>query len=204
MNIKAHWEKVYKKNAPTEVGWYQAHPSRSLEFILKSGIGKEANIIDVGGGASLLVDNLLKQGFRHITVMDIASGAIQHAKARIGDQAGGVGWLEADVLQFQSHQKFDLWHDRAVFHFLTEPEDRRKYIQVLNDALTLEGNLIISTFSLDGPPKCSGLRVMRYSPESLSEEIGANFRLIESVEEAHVTPSGVEQKFIFCRFRKTV
>ena len=202
MDRKAHWERIYRENAPTEVGWYQDRPNQSLSLISATGIGKESNIIDVGGGASVLVDYLLDNGFKNITVLDISSASIEHAKTRLGDRAPGINWIVADILGFKLPQKFDLWHDRAVFHFLTDAGDRRKYIQAMKEAITSDGHLIISTFSLKGPPKCSGLDVRRYSPESLCREFGSDFQFIESVDESHITPSGITQMFVYCRFRR--
>ncbi len=202
MDRKTHWERIYRENEPTEVGWYQDRPRRSLSMISASGIGKESNIIDVGGGASALVDGLLDDGFKNITVLDISSASIDHTKTRLGDRAAGINWIVADILEITFPRKFDLWHDRAVFHFLTDAGDRRKYIQAMNEALTSDGHLIISTFALKGPPKCSGLNVMRYNPEFMCREIGSDFQLIESVDESHITPSGITQKFVYCRFKR--
>ena len=202
MNRKAHWEKIYTEKVATEVSWYQAQPKLSLELILKTDIQKDANIIDVGGGASVLVDHLLDHDFEHITVLDVSSAAIEQARSRLGHRASKVAWIEADALLFKPPHKFDVWHDRAVFHFLTEAADRRKYIKTLNDTLTSNGHLIISTFALEGPPKCSGLDVMRYNPETLSKELGNNFTLMESCDENHLTPWKMEQKFVYCRFKR--
>ncbi|MBI5184764.1 MAG: class I SAM-dependent methyltransferase [Nitrospinae bacterium] len=157
-------------------------------------------MIDVGGGASVLVDELVEKGFENVTVLDISTASLNQAKSRLGKHAQKISWIEADVTGFEPDRKFDLWHDRAVFHFLTDANDRDKYVKVMNQALAPGGHLIIASFALDGPPKCSGLEVVRYSPESLAKEIGRNFELKDAVEELHVTPSGMPQKFIYCRF----
>jgi ubiquinone/menaquinone biosynthesis C-methylase UbiE len=201
-NCKEHWEGVYKTKAPTEVGWYQADPKQSLALIAATGIGQTQKIIDIGGGASLLVDKLLEKGFENVTVLDISPAALSQAKSRLEKHAQKISWIEADITEFEPGQEFDLWHDRAVFHFLTDANDRKKYVKVMSQAVVPGGHLIIATFALDGPLKCSGLEVVRYSPESLVKEIGRNFELKDAVEEAHVTPSGVRQEFIYCRFKR--
>lgn len=201
---KSHWENIYSVKAPTEVSWYQPHPATSLELINRTGIAKAAQIIDVGGGASTLVDDLLSQGFGHITVLDIASAALEKSQARLGTRATSVTWVEADITQASlppSH--YDLWHDRAVFHFLTDAKDRRSYIKALERSLKPSGHLIVATFAPDGPKKCSRLDIVRYSPDELRGEFGDDFRLIESTDEAHQTPFGTEQRFIYCHFQKT-
>jgi len=202
LNQKDHWERVYKKNASTEVGWYQAYPERSLKLINDTGVGADGSIIDIGGGTSTLAGHLLDQGYRQITVLDLSGNAIEKAKLQLGEKSGRINWIEADVTKYSFMEKYDIWHDRAVFHFLTEAEDREGYKNSLDHALRLNGHLIISTFSPDAPPKCSGLSVVRYSPEALQNELGDNFILVESLVEDHVTPSGVKQNFIFCRFIK--
>ncbi|MBI5185640.1 MAG: class I SAM-dependent methyltransferase [Nitrospinae bacterium] len=201
-NCKDHWEGIYKTKIPTEVGWYQADPKQSLDLIAAAGIGRTQKIIDIGGGASLLVDKLMEKGFEDVTVLDISPAALNQAKSRLGKNAQKISWIEADITGFEPDRKFDLWHDRAVFHFLTDADDRKKYVKVMNLAVAPGGHLIIATFALDGPPKCSGLEVVRYSPESLAKEIGRNFELKDAVEELHVTPSGMPQKFIYCRFKR--
>ena len=201
-NRKDHWERVYQKQSPTEVGWYQAYPERSLKLINNSCVGAICRIIDVGGGTSILSEHLLYQGYTRITVLDISGNSIQRAKSQLGEKSSRITWIEADVTKHSLVEQYDIWHDRAVFHFLTKPEDRKGYINSLNQALKLNGHLIIATFSLDAPPKCSGLSVVRYSPETLENELRDNFNLVEFFLENHVTPSGVSQNFIFCRFVK--
>lgn len=202
MDRKAHWEETYSTNAANELGWYQAHPTTSLRLIESTGVVKTASIIDVGGGDSTLADFLLDQGFEHVTVLDISSAALERAKARLGDRARLVTWIEADVTGFRSSKRYDVWHDRAVFHFLVDAEDRRRYIQTMNGAVSANGHVIIATFALDAPPKCSGLDVVRYSPESLSAEVGQAFELVETLDEVHVTPAGTKQRFIYCRLTR--
>jgi len=199
---KSHWENVYTNKSPAEVSWYQLEPVVSLQLIASTGISRAGKIIDVGGGASVLVDKLLDQGFGDLTVLDISSKALDYAKKRLGNRAGAVKWIEADVTEFEPSEKYDLWHDRAVFHFLTSEEDRKKYLQNMNKALNPGGQVIIAAFSLDGPLKCSGLDVERYSPEKMNNQLGNAFELVKSADEGHMTPWGKEQKFTYCYFRK--
>ena len=203
-NRKSHWESIYTTKAPTEVSWYQPHPYTSLEFIASAGVKKRSEIIDVGGGASTLVDDLLFSGFQHITVLDIASAALEESKSRLGELASSVTWLEADITQVTLPQSnYDLWHDRAVFHFLTDAKDRLSYKKAVEESLKSGGHLIVATFAPDGPKKCSGLDTVRYSPDELRKEFGDKFRLVESAGQAHQTPFGTEQRFIYCHFQKT-
>jgi ubiquinone/menaquinone biosynthesis C-methylase UbiE len=200
---KSHWENIYAEKLPTQVSWYQEHLQMSLQFIERAGIGKSAHIIDVGGGASALVDDLLERGFKHITVLDVSSKAIDLARARLGYHADKVTWIEADITQVKlPKNQYDLWHDRAVFHFLTSAEDRQNYVELIKNSLKPNGHIIMATFALDGPPRCSGSDVVRYSPDSLIEEFGADFELIETASEEHLTPSGTKQKFVYCYLRK--
>ena len=201
-NRKDHWERVYQKYSSTEVGWYQACPERSLKLIHNTGAGIDSSIIDVGGGTSMLSEHLLDQGYKKIAVLDISGNSIEKAKSQLGEKSGEINWIEADVTKYSFMEQYDIWHDRAVFHFLTKAEDRKGYIKSLIQALKLNGHLIIATFSLDAPSKCSGLSVVRYSPETLQNELGDNFILTEALVKAHVTPSGVKQNFIFFRFIK--
>jgi 2-polyprenyl-3-methyl-5-hydroxy-6-metoxy-1,4-benzoquinol methylase len=201
---KAHWENIYSVKAPTEVSWYQPHPATSLELINRTGITRAAQIIDVGGGASTLVDDLLSQGYSNITVLDIASAALEKSQARLGTRATSVSWIAADITQASlPPAHYDLWHDRAVFHFLTDAKDRQSYTRAVEESLKPGGHLIVATFASDGPKKCSGLDIVRYSPDELRGEFGDTFQLIESVDEAHQTPFGSEQRFIYCHFQKT-
>lgn len=202
MNPKSHWEQVYQTKSSTDVSWYQTLPSLSLKLIASTGIEKGDGVIDVGGGASVLVDCLLDAGYQNLAVLDISAAAIRHAKDRLGQRASAVEWYEADVTTFHSPRRFAIWHDRAVFHFLTNSVDRRNYARVLKETLCPNGHLIIATFALTGPPKCSGLDVMRYDAKLLCSEIGDEFALLETHDETHTTPWNAEQKFIYCRFRR--
>lgn len=203
MERKSHWETVYTTKPPTEVSWYQAHPQKSLELIKRTGVSEEAGIIDVGGGASNLVDHLLDSGFQNLTMLDIASAALELAKARLGARAESVEWIEADITQaVLPTARYDVWHDRAVFHFLTDAESRRRYIDAVERSLKPGGHLIVATFAAEGQLKCSGLNVVGYDPRKLHDEFGDGFELIEGVNEVHRTPSGTTQKFIYCRCRK--
>lgn len=200
---KNHWENVYKTKLPEQVSWFQSHLAKSLELIVESGIDKRDRIIDVGGGASTLVDDLLTKGYGNLAVLDISAAALHKSKERLGERADKITWIEADILKFDFQENsFDLWHDRAVFHFLTEPDERKKYIKALERALKPEGFFIIASFNLEGPSKCSGLDVMRYNPETLSQELGSDFLFLESMNEQHQTPSSAFQSFIYCIFKK--
>ena len=200
---KAHWDKLYTSKKPTEVSWHQTHLEKSLDLVRAAGVNESARIIDVGGGASTLVDDLLAAGFRHVTVLDIASTAIRNARERLGQRADEVAWLEADItrVELQAH-RYDVWHDRAVFHFLTDATDRRRYLETVNHAVKPGGHVIVATFGPHGPLQCSGLDIVRYSPEGLRREFGADYRLVQSVTEDHVTPAGRHQEFIYCYCRK--
>jgi ubiquinone/menaquinone biosynthesis C-methylase UbiE len=202
MERKTHWEQVYRTTPAGELGWHQAHPTMSLNLIESTGVHKTGHLLDVGGGDSPLVDHLLDQGFEHVTVLDISAATLERAKARLGDRARLVTWIEGDITDFRSSRKYDLWHDRAVFHFLTEAEDREKYRETMNRVLSPEGHVIIATFAYEAPPTCSGLPVVRYSPQFLAVAIGNDFDLIESSEELHRTPGGKQQPFIYCRFMR--
>ena len=197
---KAHWERIYETKASRELSWYEAYPETSLRLITNVGLDPVARIIDVGAGESLLVDQLLDLGFRNVTVLDVSRHALARAQARLAERRDMVRWISCDVTTFRAQTTFDLWHDRAAFHFLTDPEDRERYIDAMRRSLTDDGHLIMATFSLAGPPKCSGLEVVRYSPQSLAREVGSDFQLAESIEQMHVTPGGAKQAFIFCRF----
>lgn len=203
MEIKTHWENIYQTKASTQVSWYQAHAYLSLHFIQQTSIDQTGQILDVGGGTSPLVDDLLASGFKHITVLDISAAALRAAQQRLGARAAEVTWVEADITQASlPYQGYDVWHDRAVFHFLTQPNDRQRYVQAVQYAVKPGGHVIVATFALDGPLQCSGLEVRRYDSESLHQEFGDNFQLTNSTREVHSTPFGTEQKFIYCYCRK--
>lgn len=197
-----HWNNVYQSKAPSEVSWYQSSPDVSLTLIRNSGVALSNRILDVGGGASLLAEALLRRGHMAITVVDIAMPALDAAKRRLGSDAARIDWVVADVTGWHPEDGCDVWHDRAVFHFLVEPEDRRGYMAALRTALSLGGTVILATFALDGPERCSGLPVRRYSPEMLAAELGDGFALVETIREDHLTPTGAMQRFVYCRFRR--
>jgi ubiquinone/menaquinone biosynthesis C-methylase UbiE len=202
-DLKSHWEKVYQDKKPDEVSWYQPRPEVSLALISDLSLPKDAKIIDIGGGTSTLVDHLLDQGYRRISILDISSRALMVAKKRLGERAANIIWIEGDVTSIKlPDDSYDLWHDRAVFHFLTHSDDRKRYLENLNRSLHPNGTVIISTFSLKGPNRCSGLDVVRYSAETLQTELGADYRLITSKEESHRTPFGTQQEFIYCVFKR--
>lgn len=203
MERKDHWENIYQSKSVKEVSWFQEHADLSLNFIKKANGNLDANIIDVGGGASVLVDNLIANGYRNITVVDISEHALSIARERIGEQATNISWVAGDVttIIFPKHH-FDIWHDRAVFHFLTDPADRQRYVENMINFVKPGGHVIVATFSLNGPTKCSGLDIIQYSPEKLQNEFGEGFSIVNHVEEKHKTPSGGEQQFIYCSFVK--
>lgn len=203
MENKHHWQNVYESKNATAVSWFQEHAALSLALIRYSAIANDAAIIDVGGGASTLVDDLLAENFQAITVLDLAASALMVAQHRLGQRAQHVTWQAADITQADlPNNHYALWHDRAVFHFLTTPEQRRMYVQKAEQSLKAEGYLLIATFGPDGPLQCSGLPIVRYSPETLQAELGAGFILREQRTEAHLTPSGNTQHFIYCLFQK--
>ena len=203
MDTKTHWQNIYSQKKSNEVSWFKSHLDLSLRIFANAGLNPSSHIIDVGAGASTLVDDLIGYGVKSITVLDISSEALAVSKARLGQRASGVEWIEADITRAKLRKEYyDIWHDRAVFHFLTDAEDRRRYVAVMTEALKLQGQLVMATFSLDGPPRCSGLNIVRYSPQTLQDELGKGFRLIEALEEEHQTPFNTTQKFIYCRFKK--
>ena len=197
---KDHWERQYAAKAPTEVNWYQSHPQHSLSLIGDTGIGTTASIIDVGGGASTLVDHLLTAGYRDITVLDIARTSIERTQERLGDRSQRVTWVEHNITDYAPGRRFDIWHDRAVFHYLTVDYDRACYLETLHKTLKADGQAIIAAFTDSGPSQCNGLDVMRYSPEALSQVMGPRLRLVETLTEEHNTPNGGLQQFVYCRF----
>ena len=201
-NRKEHWEKIYIERKPNQVSWFQTSPIRSLELVKLSGTSKEGSVIDVGGGASVLVDKLLDEGFKNITVLDISSHGLEYAKTRLGNKANQVKWVVVDVIQFEPEDKFDLWHDRAVFHFLTDQIDRQKYAAIVNRAIKPGGHLILASFAPDGPDKCSNLAVCRYDAGLIERELGNGFELILEKNEVHMTPWNKEQKFRYFLFKR--
>ncbi|MDO8607595.1 MAG: class I SAM-dependent methyltransferase [Phaeospirillum sp.] len=202
MDRHAHWQGVYEDKGETEVSWFQEHPASSLALIRDTGLGSDARIIDIGGGASRLVDHLIELGFRSIAVLDIASAALEQARHRLGERAAQVEWLVADVTAWTPPARFDLWHDRAVFHFLTDPADRAAYAATMAAAVPKGGHAIIGTFALDGPERCSGLPIRRYDADGLAAEFSRNFDPVAAMAEDHFTPAGKVQRFLFRRLRR--
>jgi SAM-dependent methyltransferase len=197
---KNHWEKVYRDKSSLEVSWFEENPALSLRLIDETRIALGAPIIDIGGGASLLVDRLCEKGYTDIGVLDVSAGALAHAKDRLAGKAGRVKWYEADVTGFKPPKRFALWHDRAVFHFLTSEADRGSYVSVLKQALKPGGHLIIMAFAIDGPVKCSGLAIVQYDADKMKSTMGPGFELVETGHEMHITPTGNQQKFAYFRF----
>jgi SAM-dependent methyltransferase len=199
---QAHWENVYTSKGESEVSWFQENPAPSLALIAEIGATPASVIIDIGGGASRLVDHLIDQGFRDVTVLDLSAAALEAAKARLGERAGRAHWLVADATTWEPSRAYDVWHDRAAFHFLTEEGDRAAYIARLEQGLKIGGHAIIATFALAGPEKCSGLPVMRYDAARLGQTLGAAFKLLQSHGNDHATPWGSHQQFQFSVFQR--
>lgn len=199
---KEHWQGVYKARAETEVSWFQTAPAPSLDLLRLAGAKRDSAIVDIGGGASLLVDCLLAEGFRDLTVLDLSQAALDKARARLGPAAAGIAWIADDATTWAPTRIFDFWHDRAAFHFLTEPEDRAAYAARISRAVRPGGHVIIGTFAPDGPERCSGLPIVRHDAASLGEMLGSGFELVESRRHGHQTPMGAIQRFQFSRFRR--
>ena len=202
LDRKKHWETVYDTKNPDQVSWTQETPKTSLEFIRSFGLQKSAKIIDIGGGDSKLVDYLLDEGYTNITVLDISAKALEKAKIRLGEKAKKVKWIVCDITEFDPTMTFDLWHDRATFHFLTTLEQKRKYIETARKSVN--GFLTIGTFSKTGPEKCSGLEINQYDEDELSSTFKNGFDKIKCVTEDHQTPFGTKQNFLFCSFKRQV
>ncbi|MFY9260471.1 MAG: class I SAM-dependent methyltransferase [Gallionella sp.] len=200
---KQHWETVYATKSTDAVSWFQPQAETSLKLIQATGAAPTDAVIDVGGGASTLVDGLLANGFANVSVLDLSGAALAASRARLGEQAAAVQWLEADITQVAlPAQRYAVWHDRAVFHFLVEAEDRTAYRNLLLNALQPNGQVIIATFAENGPTQCSGLPIRRYSAEALHAELGESFELVDSHTEAHRTPSGAIQQFVYVHLRR--
>lgn len=197
---KNHWETVYETKNPNEVSWTQEIPKTSLDFIKSFDLTKKSKIIDVGGGDSKLVDFLIEEGFENITVLDISAKAIEKAKARLGVNAEKVNWIVSDITEFEPNETFEVWHDRATFHFLTSEEQIQKYMETARKSVS--GYLTIGTFSENGPKKCSGLDIKQYSEETLTAEMENGFEKIKCVTEDHTTPFETKQNFLFCSFKR--
>ncbi len=197
---KKHWETVYESKSPEEVSWTQKYPKTSMEFIRSLGLPKTAKIIDIGGGDSNLADHLLDEGYENITVLDISAKALEKAQARLGPKAEKINWVVSDITEFQPETIFDVWHDRAAFHFLTSEQQISKYVAIANKAIA--GYLVVGTFSTEGPKKCSGLDIAQYDESGLSEMFKEGFEKIKCITEDHITPFNTAQNFIFCSFKK--
>ncbi|MGD9924239.1 MAG: trans-aconitate 2-methyltransferase [Pseudorhodoplanes sp.] len=200
---QAHWENVYRTRREGEVSWFQDSPEISLDLIAATGVGPDASIIDIGGGASRLPDALVAAGFSSITVLDLSEEAMHVSKARLGERGATVKWIAADVTIWQPMEVYDVWHDRAAFHFLTDPKDRGAYAERVLRAVRPGGHVIIGTFAPDGPERCSGLPVVRHDADSLGKVLGPSFALAETRGHAHRTPTGAIQQFQFSRFRRS-
>jgi SAM-dependent methyltransferase len=201
-NRSAHWENVYRTKGEREVSWFQETPSISLELIRSAGATRHSDVVDIGGGASRLVDSLVDEGYEAVTVLDLSESALAAAKTRLGQTAARVTWIVADVARWKPPQRYDLWHDRAAFHFLTDAADRTAYVACVREALRPGGHAIIATFAPNGPERCSGLPVIRYDAASLGKVLGSAFDLLETRRHDHHTPMGSTQRFQFSVFRR--
>jgi SAM-dependent methyltransferase len=199
---QAHWQQVYETRASDAVSWYQPVPRPSADLLQRAGATPGSVVVDIGGGASTLVDWLIDNGFRDVTVLDLSDAALAAARKRLGAASSGVSWIAADVTKWRPARLYDIWHDRAAFHFLTDPGDRAAYLDRLRAGLRPGGHAIIGTFAPDGPEKCSGLPVERFDAEKLAATLGEGFRLVDSCRHEHVTPSGAVQRFHFGTFRR--
>jgi len=199
---KNHWEQIYQTKKPDEVSWYQPMPVTSLSFFDQYNVPKEAKIIDIGGGDSYLVDHLLNLGYKDITVLDISESSLERAKSRLGNRSGLVTWIVADAATFKPIERYDFWHDRAAFHFLTKEDEIRNYIHTVHQSINPSGILVLGTFSEQGPKKCSGIEIKQYSETSMNELLKGSFEKIKCITVEHKTPFDTIQQFIFCSFRK--
>lgn len=197
-----HWERIYRERPATAVSWYQPDPRPSLEMLDALQVGPEARIVDIGGGSSLLVDRLLDAGHHSVTVLDVSDAALERSRHRLGERAALVDWVEHDLLTWRPERQFDVWHDRALLHFMTAPEDREAYLAVLRAALAPDGAVIIATFAADGPERCSGLPVERYDGARLAALLGPGLEVVETRREVHRTPAGADQAFTWLGLRR--
>jgi len=203
IDLRPHWENLYKTKGERDVSWFEESPAISLDLIHATGVKADAPIIDIGGGASRLVDGLLDEGFEAVTILDLSDKALATSKARLGARSAKVQWISVDVTAWEPSQTYDVWHDRAAFHFLTEPNDRAAYAERVLRAVRPGGHVIIGTFAPDGPERCSGLPVVRHDAASLGQMLGPSFELVESRNHAHRTPLRIIQRFQFSRFRRS-
>ena len=199
---KEHWENIYCTKHENEVSWFQQYPKTSMDFVELFSLQKNAKIIDIGGGDSHFVDALLKEGFTDITVLDISVKAIERAKIRIGEKANSIKWIVSDVTEFKPTERYDFWHDRAAFHFLTDEKLADKYVEIADQGIAANGILVLGTFSVNGPKKCSGLEIKQYSEESMSAKFEKYFSRVKCITEDHQTPFNTTQNFLFCSFKK--
>lgn len=202
VDTKAHWERVHEENADEDVSWHQASPEPSLRLVRACAPPPEASVLDVGGGISRLVDALLDAGYRDVGVLDLSGAALQRSRERLGKRAESVAWFEADVTRFETPRRYDVWHDRAVLHFLTRPEDQQAYVRALERALAPGGHVVLGTFAPEGPEQCSGLPVARHDAASLAALLGDGFALVETFHHMHTTPWGTLQAFTWARLRR--
>ncbi|XZE44102.1 class I SAM-dependent methyltransferase [Pirellulaceae bacterium SH467] len=202
MDRTQHWENVYQTKNSTEVSWYEPDPKQSLDLILQVAGDSRGRVLDVGGGQSFLVDRLLDAGFSHVAVLDISQTAIDATKARLGERASQVEWIIADITQRDSLGEFDVWHDRAVFHFITDPDDRRHYVELLKRSLPIGGHFVAGTFAKGGPEKCSGLTICQYDAATMQAELGTSFEPVKCSEYLHTTPTGKPQLFFFGIYKR--
>ncbi|HET6992068.1 MAG TPA: class I SAM-dependent methyltransferase [Bacteroidia bacterium] len=202
MNKKEHWENIYATKQADEVSWFQVYPKTSMEFVRLFKLGKDAKIIDIGGGDSHFVDSLIEEGFTNITVLDISANAIARAKKRLGEKAKLVHWIVSDVTEFVPAEHYDFWHDRAAFHFLLSEELADKYVEIAKKGIAPNGFLVLGTFSESGPEKCSGLKIHQYSEQSMSRKFENGFKRIKCISEDHLTPFNTTQNFLFCSFQR--
>jgi 2-polyprenyl-3-methyl-5-hydroxy-6-metoxy-1,4-benzoquinol methylase len=204
MDRTQHWENVYQTKNSTEVSWYEPDPKQSLDLILKATGHGRGRVLDVGGGQSLLVDRLLDAGFEHVAVLDISQTAIEATKARLGERASQVEWIVADITERDSLGEFDVWHDRAVFHFITNPDDRKHYMELLNRSLPIGGHFVVGTFAKGGPEKCSGLAICQYDDAAMQAELGPLFEPVKCSHYLHTTPTGRPQQFFFGVYKRVI
>lgn len=201
-NKKSHWENIFATKKPNEVSWTQKYPKTAMNYLEELNLSKTANIIDIGGGDSNLVDALLDKGYENIWVLDISEFSLERAKKRLGKNADLIHWVVSDITEFKPEMKFDFWHDRAVFHFLTDEDSINKYVAIIEKAINTEGNFLLGTFSENGPLKCSGLEIKQYSENSMKETFKNNFKTLKCFKENHKTPFDTLQNFQFCGFKK--
>ncbi len=201
-STEQHWDSVYKTKSPERVSWFRPHLDRSLQFIASARLPPEASILDVGGGASTLVDDLLERGYQNVSVLDLSAEALETSKKRLGERASRVRWIQGNILDAAlPEHACDFWHDRAVFHFLTSRADREEYVALARRSLKPGGHIVVATFGPQGPEKCSGLEVVRFTAEGIHAEFGADFSAVGDSREIHNTPWGSEQEFVYCYCR---